>query len=455
MIDDVRQNTILIVEDDPVLNELIAGQLESIGFAVHGERSWAGAEAFLEENEPDLILLDVRLPDTDAHKLIRELSRSQPVIVITAYASVERAVEAMKDGAAEYLAKPINLEELEIAVRRALENAEVRRNLQFVKSRQRAKRKAFIISRSRELENVIELIDAVAPEETTVLIQGESGVGKELVALEIHERSRRADQNFVAIDCCTIQENLFESELFGHERGAFTGASGQKKGLIEGADKGTLFLDEIGEITSSAQAKLLRVIETGHFRRLGGVKDLVSNARIVAATNRNLLKLAEEGSFRADLYYRLSAFVIAVPPLRERREDIPQLAQHFIANHGFSRRISKALSPDTVSALVEYDWPGNVRELRNVIERALIISGMDETIRPHHLGLPKVRCRSKSAMRFDFDHEPTLEELKAYYLKRLLSKYAGRRAQLAQSLGISERNVYRLIKKYGLHETQH
>jgi transcriptional regulator with PAS, ATPase and Fis domain len=254
----------------------------------------------------------------------------------------------------------------------------------------------------------------------------------------------------VAVDCCTVHENLFESELFGHEKGAFTGATSQKKGLIEGAEGGTLFLDEFGEITLAAQAKMLRVLETGQFRRVGGTKNLVADARIVAATNRDLKKLSKEGVFREDLYYRLSAFTITVPPLRERREDIAALADHFLSNHDFSRRIMKSLAPDAERALVAHHWPGNVRELRNAIERAIIVSGQDAVIRAEHLGLPEIGQEDSETMHLQFDREPTMEELKRCYMEWLLTKYSGHRAQLAASLGISERNVYRLLKKFSL-----
>jgi transcriptional regulator with PAS, ATPase and Fis domain len=234
----------------------------------------------------------------------------------------------------------------------------------------------------------------------TVLIQGESGVGKELGAQELHRHSERADGNFVALDCCTLQENLFESELFGHERGAFTGADRMKRGLIEGAENGTLFLDEIGDIDPSIQAKLLRVLESGQFRRLGGTKDLKANVRIVTATNRRLDELTGDGRFRSGLYYRLSAFVIDVPPLRDRREDIAELVGHFIRNTDISHRNKKGASARVLKQLVEYDWPGNVRELKNVVERAIILAGDDSEIRPQHLTFAPGRSGNSSDVPF-------------------------------------------------------
>ncbi len=444
------KKSILVVDDDKVFNELMVSQLTELGFVVTGVHSGAETNKYLEKYEPDLILLDIQLPDVDGLSMVPDLVAQAPVIVLTAYGSVKNAVDAMKQGVAEYLVKPVNLVELELTVHRTLGYAEMRQDYQFVWSRERAGRKSFMVGRSDALNQVNELIRSVAREDVNVLITGESGVGKELVAREIHDLGTRTDRNFVTLDCCTLQENLFESELFGHERGAFTGADRQKKGLVEGAKGGTLFLDEIGEIGQAMQAKLLRILETGNFRRLGGTKDLQSDARILVATNRDLESMAKENEFRADLFYRLSAFSIKVPPLRERREDIPDLVEHFIDYHDFSRRISKKLSPSALHTLGAYDWPGNVRELRNVVERAIILSADDPTIQPEHLGLPQGRAGNAAPVSFSFDHEPTLEEIKMSYLKTLLDKYRGHRSGLASALGVSERNVYRMIKKYKL-----
>lgn len=285
----------------------------------------------------------------------------------------------------------------------------------------------------------------------TVLVHGESGVGKELIARELHFRSDRRDKNFVALDCCTLQESLFETELFGHEKGAFTGADRRKEGLIDVAEGGTLFLDEIGEIGPGIQAKLLRVLETGQFRRVGISRDLTADVRIVAATNRTLEEMAEQGEFRRDLFYRLNAFTITMPPLRDRREDIPILTRHFIENHDFSRRIVKQLNIAALRQMKAYNWPGNVRELRNVIERAIILSRDRKEIRPSDLAF----CRSGSELQgcevsLDFEHEPSLEEIEKKYLAMLLEKFSGHRGKIARTMGISERSVYRMIQRYKL-----
>ncbi len=443
---------ILIVEDDATLNQLITRQLAKAGYDTHGVTLWADGHRYLEAHEPALIITDVRLPDGDSLELLPDLVDTYPVIVLTAFGSVRNAVDAMKQGAADYLLKPISQDELLLTVGRTLENSQLRRENQFCKRQLHARdaRNRFLIGESPAIADVKRTIEAVAADDITVLIQGESGSGKELVAQAVHKHSPRAGRSFVTVDCCTLQEKLFESELFGHEKGSFTGADRQKKGLIEVAEGGTLFLDEIGEIDGVIQAKLLRVLETGRFRRLGGTKDLNSHVRIVAATNRDLAEMVKHGDFRADLYYRLNAFNILVPPLRDRREDIALLAGHFMRHHSFSRRIEKRLSNATIRKLVSYDWPGNIRELKNVIERAIILSRDKTVIAPEHLAFGSATQRNNARITIAFDHNPTLEELEAEYLSLQLKKYSGRRAEVADTLGVSERSVYRMIKRYGL-----
>ncbi len=446
------QKHILVIEDDQVLRRLMAQYLRELNHEVTGVGSWQEADQFLGTNEPNLIITDGKLPDGSSLKRLPELAKSQPVIYLTAYGSVRDAVQAMKAGAFDYLVKPVSPEELMLLSQRALDDAELRQEHQFCMRRLKAKEGSgsFMIGVSEPLDKVQELIDAVAPTDMTVLVQGDSGTGKELVARAIHERSERAKRNFVAVDCCTLQEKLFESELFGHEKGAFTGADRQKKGLIEGADGGTLFLDEIGEIDASLQAKLLRVLETGRFRRLGGNKDLVANTRVVAATNRNLEQMSERGEFRSDLYYRLNGFAIETPPLRDRREDIPYLADHFIQHHNFSRRIDKKINGEAMRQLIAYDWPGNVRELKNVVERAIILSRDKTTIRIEHLAFGNSSKKRNGNISLNFDKDPSLDELEAAYLRMQLEKFSGHRAKVAEVLKVSERNVYRLIKRHGL-----
>ncbi len=445
---------ILVLEDDTVLNQLIVQHLNSLTYQASGLSHWSKAQEYLEKYEPSLILTDARLPDANSMDFIGALSEDYPVVVLTAYGTVRDAVAAIKAGAADYLLKPVTLDTLSLTVRRVLENATLRKEHHFCKRQlqYRNGKRSTLIGSSDALHGVHELIAAVAPNDITVLIQGESGSGKELVASALHAQSHRGKHNFVAVDCCTLQESLFESELFGHEKGAFTGADRQKKGLIEGAEGGTLFLDEIGEINSSGQAKLLRILETGQFRRLGGTKDLTANVRIVAATNRDLETMIKEGTFRADLFFRLNAFNIKVPPLRERRDDIPALAEHFLRNHNFSTRVNKTLSSSAARNLIAYDWPGNVRELKNMVERAIILSGDRTKIRPEHFTFSQSSNGQEAMVNLAFDHNPTLEELEMHYLASQLRKHSGRRAKVADILGVSERSVYRMIKRFGLEE---
>ena len=446
---------LLVIEDDEVLSSLICKQLRKAGYKVAGAADWVEADRYLESKEPDLILMDVRVPNGDGLERLPVLVDTYPVIILTAFGSVRDAVDSMKKGASDYLLKPISPEELMLTVERVLENSTLRNEHQFCQSQLRAreKRDAALIGESGAFNDLRQMIDTVAQDDITVLVLGESGSGKELVARSIHKQSPRSAQNFVTVDCCTLQERLFESELFGHEKGSFTGADRQKRGLIEGAHRGTLFLDEIGEIDASMQAKLLRVLETHTFRRLGGTKDLDVDVRIVAATNRDLEAMADAGEFRKDLFFRLNGISIFVPPLRERREDIPLLAEHFLRNHKYSRRGSKMLSPDSVRKLVSYDWPGNVRELKNVVERAIILSREKQLIRSEHLAFGSSNKNDSARLQLAFDHDPTLEELEARYLEIQLRKYSGRRAQVAEAMGISERSVYRMIKRYGLAES--
>ncbi|MBL3528865.1 MAG: sigma-54-dependent Fis family transcriptional regulator [gamma proteobacterium endosymbiont of Lamellibrachia anaximandri] len=443
---------ILVIEDDDLLRQIILQQLSNLEYDPKGVSQWHDATDYLETFEPSLILTDVRLPDGNSLEHIEALAEAYPVIILTAFGSVRDAVAAIKAGAADYLLKPVSLDTLSLTVQRVLDTAALRRDHHFCKRQlqKNDKGKSSLVGTSKALNQVRELIKAVAPNDITVLIQGESGSGKELVARAVHTESHRTKHNFVAVDCCTLQENLFESELFGHEKGAFTGADKQKKGLIEGAEGGTLFLDEIGEINAGGQAKLLRILETGQFRRLGGTKDLSANVRIVAATNRDLESMSNEGSFRLDLFFRLNAFSIKVPSLRERREDIPALTEHFLHNHSFSTRVNKTLSSSAIRELISYDWPGNIRELKNMVERAIILSGDRPKIRPEHFAFSQSDRGQKSKVRLSFDHDPSLEELEAQYLACQLEKFSGRRAKVADIMGISERSVYRMIKRYDL-----
>lgn len=436
---------VLVVDDDRVFNRLLVEQIADMGLDTVGAHSWNEAAQILQETEPDLIFLDFKLPDADTSKLVETLSGQFPVIVLTGYGSIRNAVSLIQAGAVEYLTKPVGLDELEITIRRELDNAELRRRNAFYRRQLESRRPGPLIGNSRPMQEIIDLIEAVAPTEATVLIQGESGSGKEMVAQALHESSTRHGREMVTVDGGTLQETLFESELFGHERGAFTGADRQKKGLIEEAEGSTLFLDEIGETSPANQAKLLRVLETSTFRRLGGTRTLKADVRFVVASNRDLAEMSQAGNFRSDLYFRLASFVIRVPPLRERREDIPLLAEHFLQRFA---RGERSLTPDALKLLMAYDWPGNVRELRNLIERAVILSAREGKIRPEHFGM--LASRREEAVVLAFEHEPSLSEIERDYLQRTLQRHGGNRAKAAAILGISERNIYRLIRQYEL-----
>lgn len=455
-----RRKRILVVEDDKTLCRLVSEQLQAMGHIVATAHSWAEAKATLEGVDPSLALLDIRLPDADGLKCLPDLSTQCPVIVLTAFGSIKHAVEAMRAGAAEYLAKPVNPAELELAVTRTLSAESLRRQYEYCRNQLLPAISEDMIGSSSAFRELVRMIELVAPSDATVLIEGESGVGKELVARSIHQMSSRAQATFVPVDCCTLQESLFESELFGHEKGSFTGADKRKQGLIEVAEGGTVFLDEIGELPASLQSKLLRLLETGEFRRLGGTQGLASDSRFVAATNRDLRRFSEDGRFRRDLYFRLSTVVIRVPSLRERRQDIPMLAERFIIARTFQRGTRKQLTDAALEALVAYDWPGNIRELRNVIERALLVSGTRATIELEDLSLPAGMVAApartveapNTCCELSFEREPTLEEIKHKYLDYLIARHRGHRGRIAGILGVSERNTYRLLKKFGLDE---
>ena len=437
---------VLVVDDDRVFNEILVDQLRAMGLEALGAINWAEAAGILQEREPDLVFLDLRLPDADTPKLVEQLASQFPVIILTGYGSIRNAVSLIQAGAVEYLTKPVGLDELELTVRRELDNAELRQRNAFYRRQLASRRPGPLLGTAPAMQALFELIEAVAPTDATVLIQGESGSGKEMVAQAIHEASPRAASELVTVDCGTLQETLFESEIFGYERGAFTGAERQKKGMVEEAAGSTLFLDEIGETTAANQAKLLRLLETGTFRRLGGTKSLQGDARFIVASNRDLAELSRSGGFRSDLYFRLESFVIKVPPLRERREDIPLLAEHFLQR--FARGVTRELSADALKLLIAYEWPGNVRELRNVVERAVILAGRERRVRSEHFGA--LAARQTGAVMLAFEHEPTLAEIERDYLRRTLLRYSGNRARAAAVLGISERNIYRLIKESGL-----
>lgn len=457
---------LLIVEDDRVLNQLLSIELTKAGYDVRGVHRWDEARHCLQTYIPDLVLLDLHLPDSSGLEPLHELVAYQPVVMLTAYGNVGQAVQAMRAGAADYLVKPVNLDELELVIRRTLEKSTLQKQKECMTGggNRVVKQSSVMVGHSAPMKRLSALITEVAATDVSVLIQGENGTGKELVAQAIHAHSPRRAEAFIPVDCCTLQDTLFESELFGHERGAFTGADRRKPGLIEVAAHGTLFLDELGEASAAIQAKLLRVIETGRFRRVGSSSDQRADVRIVAATNRDLLERSTQGLFRQDLYYRLSTFIIDVPPLRHRTEDIPLLATHFLKRRCQSQGVAmKSFSKEALARLQDWSWPGNVRELRNVIERAFILAGAEPEIDTQHLLMPSsapfntsplplsaapFQDKENGSDRFVVRGEPTLEEIERDYLQQLLTKYQGNRRRVADVLGVSERTAYRMLERY-------
>ena len=442
---------LLVADDEETFRRILIRELTEMGFEVRGVAGGREVLRRLSEEDFEVVLLDVRMPDLNGLSVLKAVKEAHPlteVVMLTGHGTIDDAITAIRNGACDYLTKPCKLEELEAVLLKAAEKRDLQcRNLVLNQELSRRDGLDQFLGRSPNLQAVLRLIGKVAESDSTVLIQGESGVGKELAARAVHRQSRRRDQPFIVVDCTSLQEELLQNELFGHEKGAFTGATAQKHGLLEVADKGTVFFDEIGEMTPSLQSKLLRVMETGSFRRVGGLKDIQVDARIIAATNRDLKERSSAGLFRNDLYYRLNVFSITIPPLRERVEDIELLANHFLQSRIVPGRGKVAITRQALELLRTYAWPGNVRELRNVIERALILAEGDCIDTEHLPG----SLQSKTASLFDYPEGqlPTLEQAEKLYIGRLLRENAGNRARVAKILDISERNLYRKIKEYG------
>ena len=385
---------ILLAEDKDNLRTVLRKTLEGESYGVEEAENGAVAVEKIRQGRYDLVLTDLRLPRADGHQVLKAAIAADPempVILMTAYGTISDAVNAMREGAYDYLEKPVDSDHLLAIIRRALQHRTLlRENLQLKERFSRELQGPEILGESPALRAALDQVGKVAPTDATVLLEGESGVGKELFAHAVHQESGRRSGPFFAINCAAIPETLLESELFGYEKGAFTGASSSKRGKFEVADHGTLFLDEIGDLSPVLQGKILRVIETKQFERVGGTQTRRVDIRLVAATNKDLKALVASGAFRQDLFFRLSVFPILVPPLRERREDIPLLAPHFLAKFAAEqkRRAPIEISREALDALVRHPWPGNVRELENTIERALIL-GAGNRILPEDLNLPR------------------------------------------------------------------
>jgi two-component system, NtrC family, response regulator AtoC len=440
---------VLIADDDPVSVELLAEVLSKEGYRI---RTAAGGPECLRlaEAEPfDLAIVDLRMPDVDGLQVVRRFASLQPrtpVLILTAFASIDTAIEAIREGAYDYLSKPFRMEELKIAVRRTLEARRLSgENLQYRQELDDRYRLQNLIGQSAAMVEVYKLVARVARLDTTVLIEGETGTGKELVARAIHHASHRAQQPFVVVDCTALPETLFESELFGHERGAFTGALSARRGLFETAAGGTCFFDEIGELSPALQAKLLRVLQEQAVRRVGGNDWIPVNVRIIAATNQDLGKQVAAGAYRRDLYYRLNVVAATLPPLRERSEDIPLLAQHFLDKYArASGKTLKGFAGNTLALLSAYHWPGNVRELENAIERAVALCS-SELIMPEDLPA-QPRADSSTPLVVPAPRM-TLEELKQWYVSKVLEDSGGNKVRAAEILGVDRGTLYRMLKR--------
>lgn len=445
---------ILVVDDDSHMRDLVAKVLTREGYTARALPRAQEVLKALEEIPSDLVLSDIRMPGMDGLTLLREVKRVSPetsVILMTAFGSIDSAVQAMKAGAYDYLTKPFKLDELTVVVGRALEERRLRAEVRALREEVRTRYQfANIIGKSKPMQDLFALISKVATSRTTVLVQGKSGTGKELVAKALHYNSPRRHRPLVTVNCSAIPKDLLESELFGHVRGAFTGAIAHKRGLFEEADGGSLFLDEIGDLTPELQVKLLRVLQEREVKRVGDTQNHPVDVRLIAATNRDLAQAVKEGAFREDLYYRLNVIPIVIPELKERPEDIPLLATHFLLMFTKEAKAPiEGISKEAMRLLLEYDWPGNVRELENAIERAVIL-GRGPQLLPEDLPEP-LRARQVERRREPNPGQPTLEELEREYITAILQETGWHRLKAAQILGIDRRTLYRKIRTYGLH----
>src|SRR5436190_5027245 len=460
----MAKEKVLIVDDDQMIRWALTEALRNWGYACIEAGTVNAALATFESDQPAAVLLDVNLPDGSGLDGLREIKRRQPdavVIMMTGSVLVADTIAALRGGAYDFVGKPINLEELQITIRNGIEAQSLRKEVRLIR-RERARQFSFdqIIGESPGLRDVFALARKVAESEvSSVLLQGESGTGKDMVAKAIHYGSRRAESPFIAINCAAIPASLIESELFGYEKGAFTDAKARKEGLFEQAEGGSLFLDEIGELELSVQAKLLRVLEEGSFRRVGGLRDLPLDVRVIAASNRDLKAESEAGRFRLDLYYRLSIIQIDIPPLRERGDDVLLLAHHYIDTIGARiRRKTKitGLSPEAAEVFRHYSWPGNVRELRNVIERALILEDSDrittEYLPGSLLGGSQLDRSTLSldevSTRFVLpDGGISLDQAELSFVRQAINRSGGNQTRAATLLGISRDQLRYRLKK--------
>ena len=445
---------ILVIDDEKNIREGLQIALEDEGYEVlTAEDGTSGLHTALSE-AIDLIITDLRMPGTSGQEVLQKVTGQTPgvpVIVLTGHGTVETAVDAMRMGAYDFLTKPLDLERLSLLVKRALQTRElVLQHRELVEQMQSEKAFEHIIGKSAAMEHVFEMVRKVAPSRASVLITGESGVGKELIASAIHQLSPRKQQHYIKVHCAALAESLLESELFGHEKGAYTGAVSQKRGRFELADGGSIFLDEIGEINQTLQIKILRVLQEKQFERVGGEKTITVDTRLITATNRDLEAEVAKGAFRNDLYYRLNVVHIHVPPLRERKEDIPLMiaafVQEFAAENG--KQIS-SIEPKARAALYAYEWPGNIRQLRNCLESAVVMSS-DATIRFSDLPEPVRNAEQSTAISIQIGS--TMKEAERQIILETLSAYNANKSKTADVLGIGRKTLHRKLEEYALEQ---
>ena len=452
-------STILVLDDEPNYLLVIEALLHEAGYSVTALNDPEMGLAYLEESEVDVIITDMKMPKLTGQDVLEHVKRNYPhipVLIMTAYGSIEAAVEAMKIGAFDYITKPFSNDELLLSADKALQLARARQQYRLLYENLEERYGLHqIIGKSRAIHAILEMVDRAAPTRSTVLITGESGTGKELVARAIHFASNRKNGPFISVNCMAFNPGVLESELFGHEKGSFTGAVAQKRGRFELAHEGTLFLDEIGELSPDIQVKLLRVLQERRFERVGGSKEVEVDIRVVSATNKDLKVLAETGRFREDLYYRLNVVQIHLPPLRERREDIPLLAMHFLRKYCQENSMEpKTFVPEAMDFIMSYEWPGNVRQLENIIERCVVLASGD-TIAVADLP-PEIRdeeAQYKSAVDLlpaKLDLADTLEKIEAALVRRALARSDFVQVKAAELLGISKSLLQYKLKKYKL-----
>ena len=447
---------ILVVDDDRAHRTMLCTLLDGWGFSVEEADDGARAIERVQEKSYDLVLMDVRMVELSGLEALPEIKKFNPaipIIIMTAYSSVDTAVEALKKGAYDYLGKPLDFDELKLAIERAMDHSRLKEENRALKERLGSGfNTGDIIGRSRAMLELLETVSLVAPTEATVLITGESGTGKELIASAIHVNSPRRAKPFIQVNCAAITETLLESELFGHERGAFTGADRRREGRFRLAHGGSIFLDEVSEMSGAMQAKLLRVLQEKEIQRVGGEEVLKVDVRVMAATNKDLKKEIEAGGFREDLYYRLNVVTLAAPALRERREDIPLLAQHFLETFAEkNRKHIKGFTPQAMDRLVRYDWPGNVRELMNAVERGVILCrGEYIAEKDFPLSVSQAEVSELEHVRDGLPADLPLEEVEKVTILNTLESAGGNKSEAARRLGITRRTLHKKLKKYGV-----